>query len=274
MASHNLKNALRHAGLTTEEFAGIVRVDPKTVGRWVAGVSTPYPRHRQTIARALDLPEHELWPEKSPAPPEDADRASSTAGDVTGSWGSSSDPTAPDVSSVVSEAAEQIEILDSDGTLLQTPGLLDTLRQRTFDGCEIRVFTATPPDELTALTGQTGFELRIARGSSTTTLVRADETILLTIPLAGSDPPALIQLRHRDDDGVFDRLCAYFKILWDEAEIPAQPRQHLARQLSGYGVADPPPGPPTRSTHAAEEPSGSAPPTTEPAPRRWPRRPN
>ncbi len=68
MADTNLKNALRRAGLTPEEFAEIVRVDPKTVQRWVAGTTTPYPRHRATIARALDLTEHELWPDHAPPP--------------------------------------------------------------------------------------------------------------------------------------------------------------------------------------------------------------
>ncbi|MBV9363196.1 MAG: helix-turn-helix transcriptional regulator [Solirubrobacterales bacterium] len=53
MADTNLKDALRRAGMTPEEFAEVVGVDPKTVQRWVAGSTTPYPRHRATIARAL-----------------------------------------------------------------------------------------------------------------------------------------------------------------------------------------------------------------------------
>jgi len=52
MTDTNLKNALRRAGMTPEEFAEIVQVDPKTVQRWVAGTTIPYPRHRATIARA------------------------------------------------------------------------------------------------------------------------------------------------------------------------------------------------------------------------------
>jgi len=97
MANENLKTALKDAGLTAEEFAAIIQVDPKTVQRWVAGTATPYPRHRQATARALDTPEQRLWPDTAPSPPDDADHSRqpaagagdqpATAGDVTGSWG-------------------------------------------------------------------------------------------------------------------------------------------------------------------------------------------
>jgi len=43
MANENLKNALQNAGLTPEEFAQVIRVDPKKRARWVAGTTVPYP---------------------------------------------------------------------------------------------------------------------------------------------------------------------------------------------------------------------------------------
>jgi len=43
MANEQLKNALRRAGLTPEKFAEVVRVSPKTVGRWLAGTTTRTP---------------------------------------------------------------------------------------------------------------------------------------------------------------------------------------------------------------------------------------
>ena len=95
MADTNLKNALRQAGMTPEEFAEIVRVDPKTVQRWVAGTTTPYPRHRATIARALDLTEHQLWPDDT-SPTPGAQDGRGAGSEVTGTWAHDTDESAPD----------------------------------------------------------------------------------------------------------------------------------------------------------------------------------
>src|ERR1700733_10991960 len=105
MANENLKNALRTAGLTSEQFARIIDVDPKTVQRWVSG-RTPYPRHRATIVRALDLTEHDLWPDDVPSPssaPGPAEQ-SVQSGDVLGSWGEHTDPGAPDLVAFITNA--------------------------------------------------------------------------------------------------------------------------------------------------------------------------
>jgi DNA-binding transcriptional regulator YiaG len=37
MANENLEDALRSAGLTSEQFAQVIDVDPQTVQRWVSG---------------------------------------------------------------------------------------------------------------------------------------------------------------------------------------------------------------------------------------------
>ena len=65
MGNDNLRNALSRAGISGEEFAELIDVDPRTVRRWLTG-QPPYARHRAKIARALDLTEHELWPEVTP----------------------------------------------------------------------------------------------------------------------------------------------------------------------------------------------------------------
>ena len=114
MANEHLKNALHRAGLTIEQFAEIINVDPKTVQRWVAG-RTPYPRHRATIARSLELPENELWPDDVQPPAGDSERERLTSGDVAGSWGRSNHPGAPAPITFLSEGAERVEILDTAG---------------------------------------------------------------------------------------------------------------------------------------------------------------
>jgi lambda repressor-like predicted transcriptional regulator len=272
MANEHLKNALRHAGLTVEQFAEIINVDPKTVQRWVAG-RTPYPRHRQTVARALDLTEHELWPHDVPPPADPGLSDRPGTGEVTGSWGRSSAPGAPDPVALLADPVQRIDVLENDnGTLLLIPGLLDALHRRALDGCEVRVLTAAPLHELGPLIGQDGVELRIATAPPATAsaLIRAGDTMLLIIPLADPGLPPLLSLRRQNDEGIFDRLTHHFQTLWDTAATITSPTQLTEPQPAPHG--------PTNQPHDLESAGHARPqekpatPTTE-APRRWPRRP-
>jgi transcriptional regulator with XRE-family HTH domain len=69
----HLHAAIIEAGLTYEELADRLGVDPKTVERWVnAPGRRPYARHAQAVARVLGVDTWELWPalrrSETPAP--------------------------------------------------------------------------------------------------------------------------------------------------------------------------------------------------------------
>ncbi|MEV4343549.1 XRE family transcriptional regulator [Actinoplanes sp. NPDC049596] len=57
-----LARALRGAGVNEVEVAARLRVDPKTVQRWMSG-RMPYPRHRNALARLTGWSQHDLWPD-------------------------------------------------------------------------------------------------------------------------------------------------------------------------------------------------------------------
>src|SRR5262249_37445654 len=57
-----LSRALLRAGLTEEDLAAELQVDPKTVRRWLEG-RVPYPRHRWALAALLSVDEADLWPQ-------------------------------------------------------------------------------------------------------------------------------------------------------------------------------------------------------------------
>jgi hypothetical protein len=60
------------AGLDTVDVAARLGVDPKTVGRWLAG-RVPYPRYRAALAELTGWSTRDLWPELAPpAAPESA----------------------------------------------------------------------------------------------------------------------------------------------------------------------------------------------------------
>lgn len=55
--------ALLRAGLTEDDLAARLGVDPKTVRRWIEGRALPYRRHRWTLASLLGTAETDLWPQ-------------------------------------------------------------------------------------------------------------------------------------------------------------------------------------------------------------------
>jgi transcriptional regulator with XRE-family HTH domain len=62
MVNDRLHEAVRASGLKVDEIARRLGVDPKTVGRWIAG-RVPYPRHRRALAGILSVDESALWPQ-------------------------------------------------------------------------------------------------------------------------------------------------------------------------------------------------------------------
>jgi transcriptional regulator with XRE-family HTH domain len=64
--------ALLRAGLTEEDVAARLDVDPKTVRRWMEDRALPYRRHRWALVAMLGTGETELWPQlRSQSRPEE-----------------------------------------------------------------------------------------------------------------------------------------------------------------------------------------------------------
>ncbi len=284
MASDNLKTTLQRAGLTAEQFAEIIGVDPKTVQRWVAG-RTPYPRHRATVARALNTTEHELWPDDVP-PPSGASapdhHAPASVGDVIGAWGQDTDPDVPDLAKFISQAGTHIDLLDDTSDLLRAPGLASALIDRATNRCQVRVLTYLPIRDLQPLIAHKHIELRLSELSPAHALIRADDTMLLSLTLAGENdqPPPLLQLHRQTTAGLFDRLARHLEELWDASDEILTNVQQLDSYLTDMEEQDNPDpveyavhkAPRVDEPRPAEEQGLQA---TEPdaRPRRWPRRP-
>ncbi|MGI8715397.1 MAG: helix-turn-helix domain-containing protein [Solirubrobacteraceae bacterium] len=292
MANENLKNALEHAGMTVEQFAEIIQVDPKTVQRWVSGTTVPYPRNRGTVARALGLSARDLWPDEMPlslpvsvsvtADPVGPDRV--PEGDLVGSWGNGEDLGAPSLLAFIAGARNRLDVLDDRGELLRRPGAVEALLARADAGCEIRLLSVQALRRLGALIGHQNIEVRLAVNERPG-LLRAGEAMLVTLALSGQldMSPVVLQLARRVDGGLHDRFAAWFEQAWDHPEEiltdPAQLDAHLrndeddedwdwehapaARPIDPPNTVQPPIDPEPSSQETAEE--GTR--------RRWPRRP-
>lgn len=270
--NEKLRQALKDAGLEDEQLADLIQVDVKTVRRWLAG-STPYPRHRTRVARALGAAEHQLWPDATPAPaPQDTRSAD---GSHTASiYPSATDPAAPNPVDLIARAQQSVDLLDLTlKDLASDPRLVPLLAEKAAAGCRIRILIAHPEsihltirlgetgaggpvaarppevddiyatlDNLLPLEDLTGVEVREFSTTPYNTIVRADGQMLVGLELlAGHGLQApLLQLDRGEQPDVFDRFADYYQHIWD--------------------VADPAVWPPALSTAAtAPTPSPSAP---------------
>jgi transcriptional regulator with XRE-family HTH domain len=289
MANENLKHALQRAGLTVEEIADIIKVDPKTVQRWAAG-RTPYPRHRATIARALDLSEHELWPDAVPRPSADSARREGAVGEseVTGTWAYATGEGAPDPIAFISNADGPIDLLDNGRGIALTDGLLGAIAEPASAGRHVRLLTSLPKPRLEPLIRKDDIEIRVIDAPTEHSLLRVGDTMLLTFNLAdeGDQPSPLLKLQRATDDGLFDRLADNLDTLWDDADETLTDLQQLDAYLTNtdededdeagdwadptepnaLATAEPP--------HPASHDETPTPTETEQTQRRWPRRPN
>ncbi|MEV6226539.1 helix-turn-helix transcriptional regulator [Saccharopolyspora shandongensis] len=63
MPNERLRAAIRAAGLTIEDLAQELHVDPKTAGRWItADGRVPHPGNRRDISNLVGVDEVHLWP--------------------------------------------------------------------------------------------------------------------------------------------------------------------------------------------------------------------
>jgi transcriptional regulator with XRE-family HTH domain len=71
--NETFSRALLQAGLTEEDIAARLGVDPKTVRRWIEGLALPYRRHRWALAALLATAETDLWPQLRSSQPRPAE---------------------------------------------------------------------------------------------------------------------------------------------------------------------------------------------------------
>jgi hypothetical protein len=275
--NEQLRTAITRSGLSLDEFADTVQVDVKTVRRWLAG-RTPYPQNRASVANALDMTEHALWPDDVPAPAATGagEPAGHTTGDALVGYAHATDLAAPDVDELLRAAADRIQIvvpyLGSDS------GLLELFRAGAPNGCRVRLMIEEPDEQVEPLLGVDTIEVRASPAGEDHILFRADDEMLLVfkrIGPAGTSPP-VIDIQRQVDNGLFDRLAKDFDARWLKAT-----RLTSREQLHAY-LADTEhkPSPESEQLPQPELPSPRAPlqPSETPtvssgeAPRRWPGR--
>jgi transcriptional regulator with XRE-family HTH domain len=147
MPNERLRAALLQKGMTPAALAETIKVDPKTVERWITAGREPYRRHRYTVATLLGVDESFLWPDAlSPAQVAAASESEivtvyphrwAVPGDV---W-----------RQLFDSAEREIGILVYSGLFLaDDAGTLRLLRAKAGDGVRVRILLGDPSSPVVA----------------------------------------------------------------------------------------------------------------------------
>jgi transcriptional regulator with XRE-family HTH domain len=239
-----LRKALASAEMSERDLASRVKVDPKTVARWLSDESrTPHARHRWAVAEILGVNEAMLWPE--------AVRAALKVGadrEVVAAYPYRSSLPRAVWAELAGRAERDIMLAGYTGYFLwsEVPRLRDALRTKAAAGARVRFLLGDPDAaatrrreevenapltvstrirttlaELEKLRGAEGIEARLTDADKHLHLsvFRFDNDAIVCQHLAdllGHDSPTW-HLRRRQADGLFDRFVAHSEHLWEDA---------------------------------------------------------
>ena len=256
MANERLRSALTRAGIDSDELAGRIGVEPKTVSRWLAGRTSPTPRHQAAVARALGRSVDDLWPDAvGEHEQEDARR------EIVGAWPHATDLRAIDWRVLLRGASAQVDLLSYRLTeMLHLAGIVESLTAKGASGCRVRIllpaidstWVALAARELQGgeedfvgrnalereielaigylqpLLGKPGIDVRVFYGDLFPVILRFDQDLLITQRLFGGPDGQgpLLHLHRQHPDGLFAQFEAHLEALHRSA-LPLHPDPDL-----------------------------------------------
>jgi len=153
MANDRLKNQIIAAGLSIEDVAAHIQLDPKSIGRWISRDRIPHQRHRWAAAALLKCDETYLWPSLL----EDEGVTKASQSEFVALYPSRS-VVPPDLwPKLVSECTEAMDILVYAGLFLVDAHIdfAELVEHRATAGCKVRILLGDPESEVVR---QRGFE--------------------------------------------------------------------------------------------------------------------
>ena len=240
MANDRLRTAMLERGVTPSDLAEALRVDPKSVERWITG-RTPYRRHRYAVAAHLGVDEAYLWPDAL-SPDQVANASESEIINIyPHRW------TVPsDLWRNFFENAEQdIGVLVYSGLFLsEDAGIQRVFRQKADAGARVRILLGDPDSPAVAQRGadegvdesqaakirnaivmyrplrdMEGIDFRLHRTVLYNSIYRADDQVLVNTHIYGfaaSQAPVL-HLRRVAGGGMVSTYLDSFERVWDDA---------------------------------------------------------
>lgn len=248
MANERLRDALLRNGMTTDDLATEIGVDPKTAERWITLGRTPYRRHRHRVAVLLREGETYLWPD---ALPEDQ-QAHVTASEIVHVYPHRAGVPLDLWARLFDRAEDSIAVLVYSGLFLadQNPRLDALLKDKAASGVAIRILLGDPESAAVALRGEeegigdamgakirnslvhfkavaetTGVDVRLHTTTLYDSIYRFDDEMLVNTHVYGS-PAAhapMLHLRRLGAGVLFETYSESFEKVWASSRPAVEP---------------------------------------------------
>lgn len=154
-SNERLHSALSRRRLTTSDLADVLLVDRKTVERWLSG-RTPHSRHREAVARRLEVRSDYLWPDAGKPAPAPTPGAGTAGTEIVAIYPARA--TVPDDlwRDLADSAHEHIDVLVYAGLFLPEldPALVPSLKSKAAEGCAVRITLGDPESPAVQLRGE------------------------------------------------------------------------------------------------------------------------
>jgi hypothetical protein len=239
VANERLRDALLRHGLTPDQVAKAVQVDPKTVERWITKGRAPYPKYRHAIAALVKENENYLWPSAVPA-----ERATAISGsEVVKVYPHRNSIPVALWDRLIDGATEHVEVLIHSGLfLVERPTFVRDMATKAGNGATIRllfgdpvskeVITRSEEEQLgkntlgarirnalafyRPLREVDGVEMRFHRTTLYNSIFRFDDEVIVNTHVygfQGAHAPAL-HLRRLSAGDLFDTYAESFETVW------------------------------------------------------------
>ena len=242
MGNERLRSQLIAKGLSADDLAARMHVDPKTVERWIKPGRVPRARHRREVCMHLEADEAYLWPSTAGDPP--AMRAAEA--ELVAIYPQRSAVPLSLWRELLADARENVDVLVFAG-LFFLDGHSDVpqvLREKSSDGLKARLLYGDPAgsmiqqrgdDEgigadlaarvrialsyLKDLEGSSAVEVRLHDTVLYNSIYRFDDQMLINTHVLGSPAPKNPVLHlHRTEGGrLFDTYLQSFDYAWADA---------------------------------------------------------
>ena len=237
-ANERLRTTMLDRGETPESVATQLKVDPKTVERWIGG-RVPYTRTRHSLAKLLQADETYLWPGSKSAHQLAGLSESEILTVYPHRWAVPRDAW----SRLFDEAEEEIGILVFGGyNISDDPGLRQMLKSKAEEGLRVRILLGDPDGPEVAARGRDegideslaakvrnsivnfrrlgdGVEIRLHRTTLYNSIYRGDDELLVNshiYGMAATDAPVM-HLKQIVGGSMVTTYLESFERVWDGA---------------------------------------------------------
>ncbi|OLZ68553.1 XRE family transcriptional regulator [Streptomyces sp. IMTB 2501] len=241
MPNERLRAAMAAGGWTYATLADKVKVDLKSVERWVNLGRTPRRATAMLAAETLGEDVHALWPSLRQARP-----ARAVSPELVALYDQRADIPVSAFVDLLTQAREHIDVLVYAAVFLHEayPRLSELLRERAADGCVVRIAVGDPDSvnvqqrgqeerfgngiesrcrlalmHYRPLAGVPGIEVRTHATTLYNSIYRADDQALVNAHVWGVNAygAPVWHLRRNGEGGMFDTYASSFDAVWETA---------------------------------------------------------